>query len=614
MFRRLVLLWMVLAMVLVTGRAQADGPRTYGVGALRTMALSPDGTRLAAGTDTGIFIYDAATFGVMAYWPTVQPVYNLKWEPTGATLAARVDSALEIRSAESGAILWSLDYASNVAYSPNGAWLAVATGDTVTLRQPATGAVGFTLTRQLNPNERWYPRYLSYVYFLPDGSAMHVCCGVAGPVWVDLATWQVTAANYLSTYVDAFRPDGRQWAMVQSARVGIYEAGTDRLVGRSENSELIRQAVYSPEGARLATGHEGGLVRIWSLGSAQPTLQSILRGHAARTVGLGWSPDGRTLYSADGNTIRAWDAATGVQLRLIDGFTPPVNLITWSADGQRLIAQQGQQLGSWDVTTGQPVQATLLPNVTFAWWSRGNLLAQPTELAASPTGDLLALGDLSGVTLHSTADLAAVQRLPTGYRIVAAVFSPDGHHLATVGNSPFVVVWDVVTGLPAQTLLGSSTNYWYAALAYGVDGHSLYALENSGLLRHWDLVTGASTAIQTPALQCDYRCYSPIHAALHPGANLMAVEGRTGVTVADMLTGVEANQVDAQYPRAMTINPQGTRLAVLAGGEIRVWSLTDGAALATYADHYYSDLAFSPDGASLAASSTAGVVQVWPVP
>ena len=71
------------------------------------------------------------------------------------------------------------------------------------------------------------------------------------------------------------------------------------------HSGAVTEAVFSPDGSRLATASNDGTIRLWDRAGGEQLL--VLRGHDGPVVSVGFSPDGRRLASAgvDG-TVRVW--------------------------------------------------------------------------------------------------------------------------------------------------------------------------------------------------------------------------------------------------------------------------------------------------------------------
>ena len=129
---------------------------------------------------------------------------------------------------------------------------------------------------------------------------------------------------------------------------------------------------------------------------------------------LAWSPDGSSVASADGATVRIFDVATGMQKMAVVEHGAEVTTLDWSPDGARLVT------ASKDGTA----KVSLL------------IEGAPRQMA-----------------------LLTAQDTCTGIRSVA--FSPDGTQVVTSNASgDTVLFWDVgvragreIANLPAVALL-----------------------------------------------------------------------------------------------------------------------------------------------------------------
>ncbi|MEO1995459.1 MAG: serine/threonine-protein kinase [Planctomycetaceae bacterium] len=91
---------------------------------------------------------------------------------------------------------------------------------------------------------------------------------------------------------------------------------------------------WSPDSHFLAFGADD-CVRVYSVPEFQ--LVRLYSGHTAAVVAVDWSPDGKTIASTStDNTVRLWDAETGVPGPILVGHRDRVDTVAWHPDGQML--------------------------------------------------------------------------------------------------------------------------------------------------------------------------------------------------------------------------------------------------------------------------------------
>lgn len=62
---------------------------------------------------------------------------------------------------------------------------------------------------------------------------------------------------------------------------------------------------WSPDGTRIASGHDDKTVRIWDAASGHTLLEYT--GHSDAVFKVAWSPDGTQIASASGDgTVQVW--------------------------------------------------------------------------------------------------------------------------------------------------------------------------------------------------------------------------------------------------------------------------------------------------------------------
>jgi hypothetical protein len=122
----------------------------------------------------------------------------------------------------------------------------------------------------------------------------------------------------------------------------------------------VGPAVFSPDGKQLASGMEGGIVSLWEAATGKEIRQ--LQGHPDAVQALAFSPDGRVLASGGADPlVRLWEVASGQEVRRSPGHRGPVTSLAFAPDGATLVS------GSADTTL-------------LLWDLAGNRAAGPVKL------------------------------------------------------------------------------------------------------------------------------------------------------------------------------------------------------------------------------------------
>src|SRR5271166_4511073 len=89
----------------------------------------------------------------------------------------------------------------------------------------------------------------------------------------------------------------------------------------------------------------------------EPTLV-VSTGHADVAYALAFSPDGRILASASGDsTVKLWEATTGYQLRTLAGHTAEVSSVIFSPDGRTIASgSDDQTIRLWNSADGRELK------------------------------------------------------------------------------------------------------------------------------------------------------------------------------------------------------------------------------------------------------------------
>ncbi len=410
----------------------------------------------------------------------------------------------------------------------------------------------------------------------------------------------------------AFSPDGRSAATgLKDGRVIIWEVGSGRrhavLPGprSSDNSvQAVDSLAFSPDGSLLATGY--GSAGKNSYAGDRVVLWAPSRGRAVATLdrsawSVAFSPDGRTLATADTGNLTLWDVASRRARRTLTGgvnFAPDV---VFSPDG-RIVASASNEgrLTLWSAASGKRL-AVLARNVQ----------AFAPRVVFSPDGRLLALANEQNVELWDVRSRRRAGRI----RVLdpqSIVFGQDARTLAVASGDGRVELWDAIARKPrARYQLHTQP---VNGLAFASDGRTLASAGEDGMVILWDLgvrstVPSQGTAIVNVAVAPDGRTIAlGVAPASGTDDDAKVVLWTGGERTATLPTGGDEIEGLAFSPDSRT---------VAAGGEhnrhVTLWDSHTGATRArlNVGCCHVESLAFSHDGRTLAVANLEDGVWLW---
>lgn len=104
----------------------------------------------------------------------------------------------------------------------------------------------------------------------------------------------------------------------------------------ARSSVPLTRLSFSPNGRSIVTGSVDGKLIWWDAATLQQRAE--VKEHKAAISSAVFSPDGKTLASADKDQIVIWDTASQKRTAAIENQAIPVYSLAFSRDSKRLIA------------------------------------------------------------------------------------------------------------------------------------------------------------------------------------------------------------------------------------------------------------------------------------
>ena len=282
----------------------------------------------------------------------------------------------------------------------------------------------------------------------------------------------------------------------------------------------VLTVALSADEKRLATGR-GGVIAIYDVENEKRPLLAELRGHADAVQSLAWSPDGKLLASGGYGRVNLWDVAAKKTVRELTEVSGRVTAMAFSPDGATLFTADGYpgepgSMRRWSVADGKMQQT---------WEGHADTIL---DLEISRDGELLATagadktvklwkpasGEVSAVLEGHTAGVAAVAIKPDGKLVASAsadktikvwnvdthdqtitinghtravtalTWTGDGKHIVSACEDRAARLNDEGKAGPVKGLSGASDVLY--AVAASADGKTVYAGCHDGLVYVWD--------------------------------------------------------------------------------------------------------------------------------
>jgi WD40 repeat protein/serine/threonine protein kinase len=234
-----------------------------------------------------------------------------------------------------------------------------------------------------------------------------------------------------------FSADGKRILTADDKSARMWDAGSNQLLFTMSHGDIVYQALFSQDGLKVITAGADGTVRIWNAATGVPV--RVLTSHRPdakqwRYYAVAMSSHFVAAIDTMGRSADVWDADTGTQIEALKNDASESASLALSPDGRWLATSGGDDVRVFDTSTWKQVVTIAGPRVR--------------SLGFDPTGLRLAVGTYDGE--------ASIWEVPSGVRVRclrvagepvdAVAFSRDGALVATGSREGAEQVWDATSG------------------------------------------------------------------------------------------------------------------------------------------------------------------------
>jgi WD40 repeat protein len=459
-----------------------------------------------------------------------------------------------------------------------------------------------------------------------------------------LKIWQVdgkliqTIAHPQSLHNLAISSDSQKIATVgDDAQVRLWNINGEQvspyLEQRNNTDKFIRVAI-TPDGKYIAaatnTDRQNAEVIIWAVESGKivknfgfPKIPALVNNRTHGFRDLKFSTDGKFLAAASTDTsIKIWAWETDKSPQILTGHKDWAYSLSFSQDGKWLATAGGgsdESMKIWKIDDGKFQLKKTIEKVHDGGFY---LAFDPNnrQIATAGSGDrTIEIWDFDRIMSNPNSTLTPNDRgnilLTTiggnqsEYKGIA--YSPDSRYLASVGEDRKLKIWDANNGKLFKEFTIANNNHWIWRVKFSPDnkylaintsdGVELYSTSDFGKVRVFQDNGGKMKTLLKVSFSPDSQTIAA--SSIDGMIRLWNIEdGKSIIKYRGHRDAIE----DIQF------SPDSQEIATVSGGDRRIkfWS-RQGELRRTIEGFKGMSLAFSPDGTTIIAVDTHGVMKFW---
>jgi WD40 repeat protein/serine/threonine protein kinase len=394
--------------------------------------------------------------------------------------------------------------------------------------------------------------------------------------------------------------------------VDVFTGSVRDLPEANPTKDNIEQVFFSADGKFLVGLANRRDLVFWNAASGRTVARHRL-GRPVDWLHFEASPDGRTAALVDykAGTLTLWDRDRDRQRTIgpADVGAKVASGPKFSPDGSRFaivfLTSQGKLVTLWDTKT--VARLSTCPETANDVYG----------LAFTPDGRELVISSSPSPVIWRLDPYEPTELAGHSDEAWSVAFSPDGRWLATGSDDDdpeTIKIWDIGT---RKTVRG-----WFAGkgtvskLAFSPDSKVLASshLVKQDNVRLWDVAKGEQLAtLSGHALQARSVAFSPVGGLLASCDSRHPDQGTGTIRFWD-LRGHFRERILKKPTRGVldiAFSPDGSTLASAGDGGARLWRVATGEEIAPLTGESLTALSFSPDGKTVATADQGGKVVLW---
>ena len=411
----------------------------------------------------------------------------------------------------------------------------------------------------------------------------------------------VASFTYRDVVSDAvFSPDGARILTASWDKTAkLWDVASGRLIGVFAHQGPVNAAAFSPDGARILTASADKTAKLWDAATGK-LIASF--GHQDEVNAAAFSPDGaRILTASSDKTARLWDAASG---KMITSFEHQATVYhgAFSPDGTRILtASKDRTAKLWDAASGKRI-------ASFDHQDAVNDAAFSPDgariLTASADGTANLWDAASGKRIASFGTVAASQ---PGHRnaVYDAVFSPDGAQILTASADKTARLWDAASGKLIASFEHQDEVF---RAAFSPNGAQIVTTSWDKTVRVWETAWGEPVSAFTHQDGLYHAAFS------QDGARILTGSADKTAKLWDATSGKLIASFNHQDGVTNAVfSPDGARILTASlDNTAKLWDAASGKLVASF-DHQdgVNAATFSPDGARILTASKDKTAKLW---